>query len=72
MAETAPDKHVEAVRQKLLSRSKVGVAKYGCTLERPDLTPLQWFQHLQDELLDAAVYTERVMADLKTAAVKEP
>ena len=47
-----------AVRQKLLDRSKVGLSKYGVTTERSDLDLVAWMRHLQEELLDAAVYIE--------------
>lgn len=56
--EVSPDTNVEAVRQKLLDRSKVGLAKYGVTTERDDLDLVAWLRHLQEELLDAAVYIE--------------
>lgn len=52
------DKNVERVRQKLLDRSQVGINKYGCTTERDDLELIDWMKHLQEELLDAAVYLE--------------
>lgn len=54
----SPDSNVEAARQKLLDRSKVGLAKYGVTTERDDLDLVAWLRHLQEELLDAAVYVE--------------
>jgi hypothetical protein len=52
------DAIIEAVRAKLLSRSQAGIAKYGTTLERKDLTRLQWLQHAQEEALDLAGYLE--------------
>ncbi|HEX8586199.1 MAG TPA: hypothetical protein VF680_17535 [Allosphingosinicella sp.] len=60
--EGAADANVEAVRTKLHERSAVGFAKYGVTTERKDLTRLQWLQHLQEELMDAAVYIEAFIA----------
>lgn len=57
------DKHVEAVRQKLLDRSQVGIKKYGTTLERQDIDLAGWLSHLQQELMDACVYLERVIHD---------
>lgn len=54
----SPDGNVEAVREMLLSRSIVGLAKYGVTTERGDLSLGDWLQHLQEELLDAAVYVQ--------------
>ena len=37
-----------------------GEAKYGTTMDRNDLTPMEWIQHLQEELMDAVVYLEKV------------
>jgi len=54
----SPDANVESIRAKLLERSKVGLAKYGVTTERNDLSALDWLNHLQEELMDAAVYCE--------------
>ncbi len=60
----AGDKHVEAVRAKLLARSVLGRKKYGTTLERTDLELLDWLRHAQEEALDLAVYLERIAHDL--------
>ena len=49
----------EAVIAKLRSRSEVGLKKYGVTLDRNDLTHLDWLRHHQEELLDAAGYVEK-------------
>ena len=61
----ANDIHVEAVREKLLRRSQAGIEKYGTNLERTDLEELEWLQHLQEELMDAANYAERRMNDIR-------
>jgi hypothetical protein len=37
------------------------------TMERTDLTTLEWLTHLQEELMDAAVYVERLLGDLSEA-----
>ena len=60
-ASWSDDKNVVAVRRKLKERAKVGVRKYGTTTMRTDLDKLAWLQHLQEELLDAAVYIEAAM-----------
>ena len=52
------DPIVESVREKLLQRSRAGILKYGVMLNRNDLTVLEWMEHLQQELLDAANYLE--------------
>ena len=42
------------------SRARRGFKKYGVTMERTDLSPSEWAQHLLAELLDAAVYVKRL------------
>ena len=59
------DKHIEALRELLKTRSDVGLKKYGVTLERNDLKPSEWAQHLLEELLDAAGYIHRLKEDLE-------
>lgn len=63
----SPDKNVESVREKLLLRSQIGLRKYGVTTERKDVDLWGWLNHLQQELLDAAVYAEAAMADLRAS-----
>lgn len=55
----------ESVINKIRSRADVGEKKYGVTMERDDLTLLQWINHLQEELLDASVYIEKLLQELK-------
>ena len=55
----------DRVIKQIKDRAKVGKGKYGVTMERNDLSLLQWIQHLQEELLDAAVYVERLKEDLQ-------
>lgn len=57
------DENVEAVRAKLRERSAVGLAKYGTTTERDDLSHFDWLRHLQEELMDACVYLEAAMRE---------
>lgn len=58
------DPNVEAVREQLKQRSEVGLAKYGVDTTREDFTPREWVQHLQEELMDAAIYAERLKQEL--------
>lgn len=60
------DSNVEAVREKLLRRSDRGIAKYGTTTNGAAIDLLGWLQHLQEELLDAAVYVEAALAELES------
>ena len=53
----------ESVIYKIRSRADVGEKKYGVTMERNDLTFLQWMTHLQEELMDATVYLEKIIQE---------
>lgn len=57
------DPIVESVRAKLHQRSQAGIAKYGTTMERTDLSRVDWIHHAQEEALDLAVYLERMIAN---------
>jgi len=59
------DQNVENVRQMLYNRMQAGYQKYGVTTERTDIDLQGWLQHLQEELLDAAVYIERLKKEVK-------
>ena len=58
------DPVVERVVDKFVSRSDVGFAKYGVTLEDDKSNIFQWVNHLQEELMDAANYIEKIRAVL--------
>ena len=60
------DKNVEKVITQLRDREEEGLRKYGVNTERKDLSTLEWLQHLQEELMDASVYIERLKNDLQT------
>lgn len=62
------DKNVEAVKQMMTERMEKGYIKYGVTTERTDIDLLGWIQHLQEELLDAAVYCERLKNEVKNGS----
>ena len=55
-----PDTIVAAVVKKFLERSELGQKKYGVTLDRTDLKPLDWIQHAQEELMDGILYLEKL------------
>jgi succinate dehydrogenase flavin-adding protein (antitoxin of CptAB toxin-antitoxin module) len=62
------DKYVQSVKEKFEQRSQTGIKKYNTTLEREDLDFLDWLNHLQEELMDATLYIEK----LKDFAPKNP
>jgi len=62
----------DKVCKQIQDRAKVGLEKYGTTMERDDLTFPEWMQHLQEELLDAAVYIEKIKEmTQKDSVIKE-
>lgn len=62
---TQQDSIVADLRELLLQRSETGISKYGTTLDRTDLKPSEWCQHLLEELLDASGYVLRLKKDLE-------
>lgn len=54
------DPVVERVVDKFVSRSDVGFAKYGVTLEDDKSNLFQWMNHLQEELMDAVLYLQKL------------
>ena len=59
------DKNVEKVITQLRDREEEGLRKYGVNTERIDLSTLEWLQHLQEELMDASVYIEKLKNEMK-------
>lgn len=54
------DRYVQSVKEKYEQRSQTGIRKYNTTLERDDLDFLAWLNHLQEELMDATLYIEKL------------
>jgi hypothetical protein len=59
------DTIVEAVVRKFQERSAVGIRKYGVTLDRTDLSMVDWIQHAQEELMDGILYLEKLKQTVK-------
>lgn len=55
---------VEEIKQKFEERSQRGIEKYGTTLQRTDLSVDEWVNHLQEELMDAILYLQRLKHDI--------
>lgn len=54
------DSILKSVIDKLLTRSVLGQKKYGTTMDRNDLSIYDWLNHLQEELMDAIQYIEKL------------
>jgi len=63
------DRNVKNVITQLRSREEQGMNKYGVNTERKDLSTLEWLQHLQEELMDATVYIEKLKNEMKETRV---
>ena len=59
------DRFVQQVKEKFEQRSQTGINKYGTTLERDDLTTLDWLTHLEEELMDGLLYLQVLKDKLK-------
>lgn len=59
------DPNVKSVMNKYESRARVGFEKYNTDTTRSDLSLQDWLTHLQEELMDATIYVERLKQDLK-------
>ena len=55
----------DRVCAKIKLRAALGKEKYGTTMERDDLTPLDWLKHAQEEAMDLAVYLEKLIQELE-------
>jgi hypothetical protein len=54
------DPIVQTVIEKFQQRSELGQKKYGTTLEDNNLPFLSWVNHMQEELMDAILYLEKL------------
>lgn len=59
------DSIVKSVIDKYKERSNDGLKKYGTTLDREDLTPLEWLIHAQEEAMDLSLYLEKLIQKMK-------
>lgn len=59
------DKIVQRVIDQFKERSRIGIETYGKTLERDDLSTLQWIQEAQSEAMDFCLYLEKLKDKIK-------
>jgi glycosyl transferase, family 25 len=59
------DSIVNSVISAFIGRSNFGLQKYGTTLDRDDLSALDWIQHAQEEHMDAILYLEKLKTKLR-------
>ena len=61
------DSIVESGVMKYKDRANLGFTKYGTNLDRTDLNVKDWTEHLQQELMDAVLYLEKLKTELKNS-----
>jgi hypothetical protein len=59
------DSVVDSIVDSFISRASQGKEKYGNTLDRQDLSVLDWIEHAQQELQDGILYLEKLKQTLK-------
>lgn len=60
------DPVVQSVVNKFVDRSDVGYAKYGKTLRDDSSDIFVWLNHLQEELMDATLYLQRLKEEISS------
>jgi hypothetical protein len=60
------DSIVESVIKKYSERSQRGIDKYGTTMDREDLSTLDWLRHAQEEAMDLSLYLEKLIVKEET------
>lgn len=63
VAETT-DPNVNSVINSFRDRANMGKEKYGTDTTRTDIDLLGWLTHLQEELMDATIYIERLKGEI--------
>lgn len=58
------DTVVESIVEQFRERSRIGIQKYGTTLDRKDLNLFDWSEHLKQELMDAILYVQRLQNEI--------
>lgn len=59
------DSIVDAIIDEHISRAEMGKEKYNNTLDRTDLSVLDYLQHAKEEAMDLALYLEKTIQMLK-------
>jgi len=63
-----PEEQVDSIHQAVLDkfeeRRTKGIETYGVTLDRGDLSRLEWLNHAQEEAMDLVLYLEKLKQQL--------
>ena len=63
------DRNVQAIIRKHLEREEQGFKKYRTNTMRSDLSHREWLNHLLEELMDASIYTQRLIENHEAVKV---
>lgn len=58
------DSIVESVINQFKQRSEAGIKKYNTTLDRDDLSVLEWLEHAKQEAMDFILYLEKLKSEV--------
>jgi hypothetical protein len=59
------DSIVDSIIDKFVERATFGKEKYGCTLDRTDLSLEDWLEHSIQEKLDDILYMQKALTTLR-------
>lgn len=60
-----PDSIVQSILEKFVDRAEMGFTKYNNTLDRNDLSKLEWINHAQEELMDGILYLQKLKQEIE-------
>lgn len=60
------------VCEEIARRQQLGIAKYQTTVADNHLSLREWLQHQYEELLDAAIYCRRAIAEIDKQSATAP
>jgi hypothetical protein len=66
-----PSRLLASVITDLKIREERGLATYGTTMDRKDLSKQEWLQHAYEEALDLALYLKKLMEEHDKLKMKE-
>ena len=66
-----PDSIVDPILNKFVDRAEMGFNKYNNTLDRKDLSKVEWINHAQEELMDGILYLERLKQELNEQTTED-
>ena len=66
-----PDSIVDSILNKFVDRAEMGFNKYNNTLDRKDLSKVEWINHAQEELMDGILYLERLKQELNEQTTQD-